>query len=77
MTVRIDDELAHFVDASGKNGEGSRAQVISAALRHEMRRREAQRDAEIYVRHIDPELESDAYERWSQRNVAEAMSDLD
>lgn len=31
MTIRVDDELAAFVDAAAEAGEGSRAEVISRA----------------------------------------------
>jgi len=77
MTVRVDNELADFVDAAAKAGEGSRADVINRALRRELRRRGAQQDARIYAATPDSELESDAYAQWAARNAAQASSDLD
>lgn len=77
MTVRVDDEAAAFVDALAKAGEGSRAEVINRALRGEMRRRLAARDAEIYTAAADLELDSDAYGDWVARNAASVLAELD
>ena len=77
MTVRIDDEVAAFVDHAAGAGEGSRAEVINRAVRREMRRRQAQRDAQIYVKTVDLDLESDAYAVWSHENAMQAWGDLD
>jgi predicted transcriptional regulator len=76
MTIRVDDELATFVDAAAKAGEGSRADVINHAIRREIRRRAAERDARIYASTADPELESDAYAAWARRNAEQVWSDL-
>ena len=77
MTIRVDDELAAFVDESVQAGLGSRAEVINRALRHEVRRRAAQRDAEIYASTVDPDLESDAYTEWLAGNARSAAAELD
>lgn len=75
MTLRIDEELAAFVDAAVEAGEGSRAEVISRAIRREVRRRAAQQDAQIYSATVDPELESDAYLAWASTTTAAAWPD--
>ena len=77
MTIRVDDELAAFVDQAVQAGGGSRAEVINRALRHEVRRRAAQRDAQIYASTSDADLESDAYAAWAAGNVSQVWSDLD
>lgn len=77
MTIRVDDELAAFVDQAAHAGEGSRADVINRAIRQEIRRRAAQRDAQIYASTSDPDLESDAYTAWATRNANQAWSELD
>ena len=73
----MDDELAAFVDEAAKAGEGSRADVINHAIRREIRRRAAERDARIYASTADPELDSDAYAAWARRNAEQVWSDLD
>lgn len=77
MTIRVDDELAAFVDEAAKAGEGSRADVINRALRREIRRRAAERDAQIYASTTDPDLDSDAYAEWATRNASRVTPDLD
>lgn len=77
MTIRVDEDLAAFVDQAARAGEGSRADVINRALKREMRRRAAERDAQIYAAGTDPDLESDAYTEWVARNAGEAWGDLD
>lgn len=77
MTIRVDDDLAAFVDRAAKAGEGSRADVINRAIKREVRRRAAERDAEIYASSADPDLESDAYAVWAARNAGQVWSELD
>lgn len=77
MTIRVDDELAAYVDETVKAGQGSRADVINRALRREVRRRAAQRDAEIYATTTDPDLDSDAYLTWLTRNAQTVAAELD
>lgn len=77
MTIRVDADLAAFVDAAAKAGEGSRADVINRAIRREMRRRHAESDARIYASSTDPDLESDAYAAWAARNAEHALSEPD
>ncbi len=77
MTIRVDDDLAAFVDQATKAGEGSRADVINRAIKREMRRRAAQQDAQIYAASTDPDLESDAYAKWMDHNAVGAWTDLD
>lgn len=77
MTIRVDDEAAAFIDQASRAGEGSRADVINKAIRREMRRRAAQRDAQIYATSTDPALESDAYAQWAAKSAGEAAADLD
>lgn len=76
MTVRIDADLAAFVDQAVKAGEGSRADVINRAIKREIRRRAAAQDALIYASSTDPETESDAYAQWSTRNASHVLSEL-
>lgn len=77
MTIRVDDDLAAFVDQAAKAGEGSRADIINRALRREIRRRRAAQDAQIYASTRDPGLDSDAYAVWARHNAAEVWSELD
>ena len=77
MTVRIEDDLAAYVDEAAQSGGGSRADVINRALRHEIRRRAAQHDAQIYASSSDPDLDSDAYAAWARRTADHVWSDLD
>ena len=77
MTIRVDDELAAFVDQAARAGGQSRAEVISHALRHEVRRRAAVRDAEIYASTPDPDLESDAYVEEMRRHTVRVGTELD
>lgn len=77
MTIRVEDELAAFVDQAARAGEGSRADVINRAIKREMRRRAARHDAQIYAASADPDLESDAYASWASRNATQAWLDLD
>lgn len=77
MTIRVDDELAAFVDQAARAGEGSRADVINRAIKREIRRRAAERDAQIYAASTDPDLETDAYTTWMARNAGEVWADLD
>lgn len=77
MTIRVDDELAAFVDQATLAGEGSRADVINRAIRREIRRRGAERDAQIYSSSPDSDLESDAYAAWAARTGHRVWSELD
>ncbi len=77
MTIRVDDDLAAFVDEAAKAVSGSRADVINRAIKREVRRRAAAQDAQIYVSSADPELESDSYAQWTARNAPQVLSDLD
>lgn len=77
MTIRVDDDLAAFIDEAAKAVKGSRADVINRAIKREVRRRAAAHDAQIYVSSADPELESDAYEQWAARNARQVSSELD
>lgn len=77
MTIRVDDELASFIDGAAEAGEGSRAEIINRALRREVRRRAALHDAGIYVSTTDPDLDSDAYAEWATRNAQRVAPDFD
>jgi len=77
MTIRVDDDMAVFVDQAANAGEGSRADVINRAIKREIRRRAAERDAQIYASSVDPDLDSDAYTEWAPRNADQVWSDLD
>jgi len=77
MTIRVDDDLAAFVDQATNAGEGSRAEVINRALRREIRRRAAARDALIYASTTDPDLDSDAYAAWAAAAAAASVAELD
>lgn len=77
MTIRVDDDLAAFVDQAAKAGEGSRADVINRAIKREIRRRGAERDAQIYASSVDLDLETDAYAAWASRNASQVWSELD
>ena len=77
MTIRVDDDLAAFVDQAAQAGEGSRADVINRAIKRESRRRAAERDALIYASSADLDLESDAYTAWASGNAGRVCSELD
>jgi len=77
MTIRVDDDLATFVDRAAAAGEGSRADVINRALRREVRRRAAERDAQIYASTADGDLDSDSYAQWAARTADAAWSHAD
>ena len=77
MTIRVDDDLAAFVDQAVNAGEGSRADVINQAIKRELRRRGAERDARIYASNADPDLESDAYTTWAAGNAGRVWSQID
>ncbi len=77
MTIRVDDDLAAFVDQAAKESGGSRADVINRAIRREVRRRAAEMDAQIYASSTDPDLESDHYQQWAERNANQMFSELD
>ena len=77
MTIRIDEDLAAFVDQAAQSGEGSRADVINRVIRRELRRRAAVRDAQIYASITDSDVESDAYAQWATSNADQVFSDLD
>lgn len=77
MTIRVDDDLAAFIDAAAKVGGGSRADVINRAIKREVRRRAAAQDAQIYASSADPKLESDSYEQWAAHNAPQVLSELD
>lgn len=62
MTIRVDDDLAAFVDEAARAGEGSRADVINRAIRREMQRRHAESDARIYASSTDRDLEKQLWE---------------
>jgi Arc/MetJ-type ribon-helix-helix transcriptional regulator len=73
IAVRLDDELAAFVDARVRDGAASsRAAVVKRALERERRRLIAARDAEILARTAaDPGLEALA------RQASHVALDLD
>lgn len=77
MTVRIDDDLAAFIDRATESGEGSRADVINAAIRREVRRREAVNDAAIYARSARSDREQASSDAWAIRNAEQVWADLD
>lgn len=77
MTIRVDDELAVFIDQVVHAGGGSRADVINRAIKREIRRRAAERDAQIYAASADSDLESDAYAVWAAGNANQVFSELD
>lgn len=77
MTIRVDDDLAAFIDAEARAVKGSRADVINGAIKREIRRRAALLDAQVYTLSADPEAESDAYALWAADNARRVMSDLD
>lgn len=61
MTVRIPDELAAFVDQQVSTGAAdSRATAVATALRNEVRRLQAERDAAIYAT-TEPDADLDAF----------------
>jgi metal-responsive CopG/Arc/MetJ family transcriptional regulator len=77
MTIRIEDNLAAFIDETAKAVGGSRADVINRAIKREVRRRTAMQDAQIYVSSAEPDLESDSYEQWAAQNARHVLSELD
>ncbi|MEO6885484.1 MAG: CopG family transcriptional regulator [Jatrophihabitantaceae bacterium] len=77
MTIRVDDDLAAFVDQAAHASGGSRADVINRVIKREIRRRAAERDAQTYADSANPDLESDAYGVWATRNANQVWSELD
>ncbi len=77
MTIRVDDDLAAFIDEAVKAGEGSRAEVINRTIKREIRRRTAERDAQIYASVPDSDLESASRRTWAARNAGHVWSELD
>ena len=77
MTIRVDDDLATFIDEATEAGEGSRADVINRAVRREVRRRTAECDAQINASTADPDLESDAHGEWAASNAVQLFSELE
>ncbi len=77
MTIRVDDELAAFIDQAAKAGEGSRADVINRVIKREIRRRAAAQDAQIYASTADSDLESDEYAKWATHNAHQVWAELD
>lgn len=77
MTIRIDDDLAAFIDQAAKARKVSRADVINHAIKREIRRRAAERDAQIYASSNDPDLDADAYTEWAARNSRRVWSGLE
>lgn len=47
IAVRLPEELVAFLDEQVRDGNGSRAAIVAAALQRERRRRAAEKDAEI------------------------------
>lgn len=76
MTVRIPDVLADFVDEEVANGARSRAEVIARALRRELRRKQAERDAAIYAAASDPD-DLEGLARWSSKQAGGLWRDRD
>lgn len=76
MTIRVDDDAAAFVDQMARASKESRAGVINRAIKREIRRRAAERDAQIYASSADPDLESDAYAKWAVHNTSQVWSEL-
>lgn len=77
MTIRVDDDLAAFIDGAAKASKGSRADVINRAIKREVRRRAAAQDAQIYASSADSELETDVYAKWTVNNGRQVSSELD
>lgn len=77
MTIRVDDEMAAFIDQAAQAGEGSRADVINRAIKREIRHRAAERDAQIYAGSVDADFETDAYGRWAARNAGQVWAELE
>ncbi len=69
--------MAAFIDQTAKASGESRADVINRAIKREVRRLDAVRDAQIYASSIDPDLESDAYAQWAACNVDQVWSEID
>lgn len=77
MTIRVENDLAAFVDQAARAAGGSRADVINRAIRREIRRQAAERDAQIYAAGADSDVDSDAYGKWAAHTAEQAWSDLD
>lgn len=73
----LEPKASRLQDQAAKAGEGSRADVINRAIKREIRRRAAVRDAQIYASSAASDLESDAYGRWAARNTGQVWSELD
>lgn len=75
MTIRVDDDLATFVDEAVNEGEGSRADIINRAIRREVRRRRAETDAQIYA--LSADRDRDEWVEVTRMSAAAVLADLD
>ncbi|MDO5699349.1 MAG: YlcI/YnfO family protein [Dermatophilus congolensis] len=65
IAVRLPDEVMSFVDQAVSDGKApSRAALVVRALRREMRRQAAERDAEILAS-TPPDEDMDAFVAWA------------
>lgn len=77
MTVRVDDDLAAFIDEVAKAGRRSRVDVINRAIQREVRRRAAVQDAHISASSADPDPGSHVYAQWAAHNARQVSSEPD
>ena len=77
ITIRLDDELAAFVNQAAHAGEGSRADVINRAIRRELRRRAVRGTLSSTRPRRIMTSDPDAYAAWASRNADQVWSELD
>ncbi|SNS94685.1 hypothetical protein SAMN06309944_1479 [Micrococcales bacterium KH10] len=69
IAIRLPDEMVRFLDETVASGNApSRAAIVSSAIEHEMRRRLAQRDAEL-LRQRGAADDLDALVDWTAPNL--------
>ena len=76
VTVRLPDELVAFMDdqVAGEKAR-SRADVVTRALRRELRRQTVMRDAEIYAS-TEPDPDMNALAQWASKHPVPIDDDL-
>ncbi|WP_454301660.1 ribbon-helix-helix domain-containing protein [Salana multivorans] len=75
IAVRLPDEVVAAVDEIvGRGGAGSRTELVTVAIQRELRRRAAERDAEILAEQ-GAEDDLDDLVRWTAANLRSMADD--
>jgi Arc/MetJ-type ribon-helix-helix transcriptional regulator len=74
IAVRLPDDIVEFLDQAVRDGDGSRAKVVTRALERERRRKRAERDVAILARVTDEDDDLGALARYA---AGVCLEDLD